>query len=184
MESSKTHGQDKSSYLCGLKKKSPLITLENADSIIQQADDYLQSLVNDKVFSGSVLIARNDQILILKGYGCSEYICQEKNTSQTIYRIGSVTKPLTAIIVLKLHERKQLDIKNKISLYYPDYPHGNEITIKNLLSNTSGIFNYTDLEIFEQKCTENLTIDQLIEVFKTEPLQFKPGSEYSYSNSN
>ncbi|CAF3340208.1 unnamed protein product [Rotaria socialis] len=184
MESPKTHTQNKSSCLCGLKKKSPLITLENADSIIQQADDYLQSLVNDKIFSGSVLIARNDQILILKGYGCAEYICQEKNTSQTIYRIGSVTKPLTAIIVLKLHERKQLDIKNKISLYYPDYPHGNEITIKNLLSNTSGIFNYTDLEIFEQKCTENLTIDQLIEVFKSEPLQFKPGSEYSYSNSN
>jgi CubicO group peptidase (beta-lactamase class C family) len=121
---------------------------------------------------------------LIKGYGYSEYICQEKNTSQTIYRLGSVTKPFTAIIILKLYEQKQLDLNNKLSVYCPDYPRGNEITIKHLLSNTSGIDDYTDMEIFEQKCGENLTIDQLIDIFKNEPLKFKPGSKYSYSNSN
>jgi CubicO group peptidase (beta-lactamase class C family) len=164
--------------------ESSLITLENADSIIQQADDYLESLVNNKTFSGSVLLARNNQILLIKGYGCSEYIYQERNTSQTIYRIGSVTKPFTAAIILKLYERKQLDLNSKISQYYPDYPHGNQITIKHLLSNTSGIDDYTEMETFDQKCQENLTIDQLIEMFKNVPLQFKPGSKYEYSNSN
>jgi CubicO group peptidase (beta-lactamase class C family) len=161
-----------------------LITLENADPIIQQTDDYLESLVNNKQFSGSVLLARNNQILLIKGYGCSEYILQDKNTSQTIYRIGSVTKPFTAIIILKLYETKQLNLNTKLSYYYPDYPHGNQITIKHLLSNTSGIDDYTEMEIFENKCQENLTTDQLIEIFKNEPLKFKPGSKYSYSNSN
>jgi CubicO group peptidase (beta-lactamase class C family) len=140
--------------------------------------------VNDKRFSGSILLARNNQILLIKGYGCSEYICQEKNTSQTIYRIGSVTKPFTAIIILKLLERKQLKLNNKLSYYCPDYPNGNQITIKHLLSNTSGVDDYTEMEIFEKKCGENLTTDQLIETFKNQPLKFKPGSEYSYSNSN
>jgi len=164
--------------------ESSSITLEHADSITQQADDYLESLVNNKTFSGSVLLARNNQILLIKGYGCSDYVFQEKNNSQTIYRIGSVTKPFTAIIILKLYERKQLKLNDKLSVYYPDYPHGDQITIKHLLSNTSGIDDYTEMEIFEEKCEENLTIDQLIEFFKNEPLKFKPGSQYSYSNSN
>lgn len=161
-----------------------MITLENFDSIIEQADVYLESLVNNQTFSGSVLLARNNQILLIKGYGCSEYVCQERNTSQTIYRIGSVTKPFTAIIILKLYERKQLNLDNKLSDYCSNYPHGNQITIKHLLSNTSGIDDYTEMEVFEEKCGENLTIDQLIEIFKNEPLKFKPGSKYSYSNSN
>ncbi|CAF4478000.1 unnamed protein product [Rotaria sp. Silwood2] len=184
MESSKTNDKIKSTWICGMRKKSSLITLENADSIIQQVDDYLQSLVNNKEFSGSVLLARHNQILLIKGYAYSEYECQENNTSQTIFRIGSVTKPFTAIMILKLYEIKQLDLNNKLSLYYPDYPHGNQITIKHLLSNTSGIEDYTEMETFEKKCQEDLTIDELIEMFKNEPLKFKPGSKYSYSNSN
>ena len=159
-------------------------TLENTDSIIQQADDYFESLVNNKTFSGSVLLARNNQILLIKGYGYSEYLAQERNTSQTIYRIGSVTKPFTAVIILKLYERKQLDLNDSLAKYCSDYPRGNEVTIKHLLSNTSGIDDYTEMEIFEQKCGENLTIDQLIDIFKNEPLKFRPGSKYSYSNSN
>lgn len=131
-----------------------------------------------------MLLARNNQILLIKGYGCSEYVCQEENTSQTIYRIGSVTKPFTAILILKLYERKQLNLKDKLAQFCPDYPRGNEITIKHLLSNTSGIDDYTDMEIFEKKCGESLTIEQLIDLFKNEPLKFQPGSEYSYSNSN
>ncbi len=164
--------------------ESSIISLENVDSIIEKADNFLESLVNNKTFSGSVLLARDNQILLIKGYGCSEYGCQEKNTSQTIYRLGSVTKPFTAVIILKLYEQKKLNLNDKLSIYCPDYPRGNEITIKHLLSNTSGIDDYTEMENFEEKCGENLTIDQLIDMFKNEPLKFKPGSKYSYSNSN
>lgn len=157
---------------------------EIEDEIVQQADDYLQSLVSSKTFSGSVLLARDNEIVLIKGYGCAEYILQEKNTSQTIFRTGSVTKPFTAVIILQLIERKLLKLNDKLSLFYPDYPHGNEITVKHLLSHTSGIENYTDMESFENTCTKSLTIDQLIEVFKDEPLTSKPGSKYNYSNSN
>lgn len=187
MESSTTNTSSKSSWLCGLKrnrKNSNHISSKNFESIVDKADDYLESLVNNHTFSGSVLLARDNQILLIKGYGCSEYIFQEKNTSQTIYRIGSVTKPFTAIIILKLYERKQLDLNMKLAQFCPDYPHGNQITIKHLLSNTSGIDDYTEMEIFEKKCGDNLTIEQLIDIFKNEPLKFKPGSKYSYSNSN
>ena len=160
------------------------IAPETSGSIVQRADDYLQSLVDNRAFSGSVLLARKNQIILIKGYGCSEYVCHEKNTSQTIYRIGSVTKPFTAIIILRLDERKQLRLHDKLSLYYPEYPNGEKITIKHLLSNTSGIEDYTEMEIFENKCSQNLSQEELIEIFKNEPLKFKPGSKYSYSNSN
>ena len=164
--------------------ESSLLAQENENRLVQQADDYFESLVDSKTFSGSVLIALNGQILLIKGYGCSEYICQEKNTSETIYRTGSVTKPLTAVIVLKLYERKQLNLNDRLSRYCPDYPQGDRITIKHLLSNTSGIEDYTEMEVFEEMCQENLTIEQLVDVFKNESLRFKPGSKYSYSNSN
>lgn len=164
--------------------ESSLSTEENESRLVQQIDDYLESLVNSRTFSGSVLIARNGDILLIKGYGCSEYNCQEKNTSETIFRTGSVTKPFTAVIVLKLYERKQLNLNDRLSRYCPDYPQGDRITIKHLLSNTSGIEDYTEMEVFESKCQENLTIEQLVDVFKSEPLKFKPGSKYSYSNSN
>jgi CubicO group peptidase (beta-lactamase class C family) len=160
------------------------IANETIDSIVQQADDYLQTLVDNRTFTGSVLLARNNQIIVLKGYGCSEYQHNEKNTSQTIYRIGSVTKPFTATIVLRLIERKQVHLNDRLSSFCRDYPHGNQITVKHLLSNTSGIEDYTEMEIFDSKCQENLSIDQLIDLFKYEPLKFKPGSQYSYSNSN
>jgi CubicO group peptidase (beta-lactamase class C family) len=161
-----------------------ILTPETSDSIIQRADDYLQSLVDNRTFSGSVLLARHNQIILIKGYGCSEYVCHEKNNSQTIYRIGSVTKPFTAIIVLRLGERKQLRLNDRLSLYCPDYPNGDQITIKHLLSNTSGIEDYTEMEVFEKKCSQNLAQEELIAMFKSEPLKFKPGSKYSYSNSN
>ena len=161
-----------------------MISSENFDSIIQKADNYLESLVDNNTFSGSALLARNNQILLIKGYGYSEQTHQEKNTSQTIYRIGSVTKPFTAIIILKLYERKELDLNNKLNEYISDYPNGNQIRIKHLLSNTSGIEDYTDMESFEKTCGENLTIDQLIDLFKNKSLLFSPGSEYRYSNSN
>ena len=154
------------------------------ESISEKADQYLQSLADNKTFSGSVLLARRNQIILLKGYGCSEYGCGEKNTSETIYRIGSVTKPFTAILTLKLLERRQLKLTNRLSEYFPDYPDGNRITIKHLLSNTSGIEDYTELETFEQNCSKNLSIDELINLFRNEPLKFAPGSKYEYSNSN
>lgn len=154
------------------------------DLIIDKADNYLESLVNNNTFSGSVLLARNNQILLIKGYGYSKQNEQEKNTSQTVFRLGSVTKPFTSILVLKLYENKLLKLNNRLNEFIPDYPNGQEITIKHLLSNTSGIEDYTDMESFEEKCSQNLSIDQLIDLFKYQPLQFPPGSKYSYSNSN
>lgn len=154
------------------------------DSVIEKADSYLESLVNNHTFSGSVLIARDNQILLIKGYGFSQQTEQERNTSQTIYRLGSVTKPFTATIILKLYESNLLNLNSKLNEFISDYPQGNQITIKHLLSNTSGIADYTNMEIFDEKCSENLTIDQLIDLFKTQPFKFPPGSEYSYSNSN
>ena len=83
-----------------------------------------------------------------------------------------------------MHEKQELNLKNKLSHYYPDYPNSNRITIKHLLSNTSGIEDYTETKLFEKKCHENLTMNELIDMFKDQPLKFRPGSKYSYSNSN
>ena len=86
--------------------------------------------------------ARYNPIILIKGYGFSEYVCHEKNTSQTIYRIGSVTKPFTAIIILRLGERKQLPLHDRLLWYCPGYQNVDKMSMKHLLSNTSGIEDY------------------------------------------
>lgn len=162
----------------------PLVGTETGDRITEQADNYLQSLFDKKQFSGSVLLARQGEVLLNKGYGCSEYVCNEKNSSQTIYRIGSVTKPFVSLIVLKLIEKKSIKLDQKLSVFCPNFGESKRITVKHLLSNTSGIEDYTDLEEFERKCDQNLSLEDLIGIFSDRPLKFKPGSRYDYSNSN
>ncbi|CAF0914918.1 unnamed protein product [Didymodactylos carnosus] len=169
-----------SKLACTGKKKSVL----NNDEIIRAADHYLQALFNQQQFSGSVLIAKDGEILLIKGYGCADYTSSLGNNSQTVFRIGSVTKPFTATIVMKLYELNLLSLNDPLSKYVPDFANGEQIKIKHLVSNTSGIIDYTETSIFMESLEKNLPIDRVIDIFRNEPLQFTPGSKYAYSNSN
>ncbi len=147
-------------------------------------DAYMQDQVAANLFSGAILVAHHDKVLISKGYGMADWGNQVVNTPQTRMRLASLSKPFTAVAILMLHDRGQLSIHDSICRYMPDCPpHWEPVTIRHLLNHTAGIPNYTDFADFEQTEMLQTTRGNLIDRFKHLPLLFEPGSLYSYSNS-
>jgi CubicO group peptidase (beta-lactamase class C family) len=134
-------------------------------------------------FSGAVLVARGDRVLLKRGYGLASYEHRVPNTPQTAFRIGSQTKAFTAIAILQLQEGGKLAVHDPIGGYLPGYPHGDQISIHHLLTNTAGIPDYITAEGFSQTMGLPHTPDELIASFKDRPLLFQPGAGFSYSNS-
>jgi CubicO group peptidase (beta-lactamase class C family) len=144
-----------------------------------------EELVKDDTygkFSGSILLAKNDQVVFKGGYGLADD--DNANTPQTIFQVGTITKQFTAAAIYKLKEKGLLATQDKISKYIPDYPNGNKITIKDLLNNTSGIPEYSILVKDTEPGKHTYTPKELIEIFKDKPLSFEPGTNSEYSNSN
>jgi CubicO group peptidase (beta-lactamase class C family) len=137
-------------------------------------------------FSGSVLIARGNRIIFCKGYGMANAETGAENTPDTKFLVGSVTKQFTSMAVMQLYEKGLLDINDKLSKYIPDFTRGGEITLWNLLTNTSGIVDFLNdyPPIISSIPYEEVSQRRLIDLIKTQPLKFKPGEKYSYSNSN
>jgi CubicO group peptidase (beta-lactamase class C family) len=147
-------------------------------------DTLLTAYARQHSFNGSALVARQDTVLLEKGYGYKNIAAHTPHDSNGIFQIGSITKQFTSAIILQLEEKKKLSLQDKLSRYIPDYPRGNEITIENLLTHTSGIYNYTnDGDFMKNKTTRPINRDSLIARFKNKPLDFTPGEKFNYSNS-
>ena len=135
-------------------------------------------------FNGSVLVEKSGTILLDKGYGYRNASDKVLNNEQSIYQLGSVTKQFTSAIILKLQEEKKLSVKDKLSKYFPQYPKGDSITIEQLLTHTSGIYNYTnDGTFMANEITKPTNRDKIMALFKDKPLDFSPGTGWNYSNS-
>lgn len=135
-------------------------------------------------FNGSALVAKNGVILLNKGYGYKNATDKVANNEQTIFQLGSVTKQFTSAVILKLQEEKKLSVSDKLSKYFPGYPKGDSITIEQLLTHTSGIYNYTNDEKFmANEVTKPASREMMMALFRDKPLDFSPGTSWSYSNS-
>ena len=152
-------------------------------SIAKEIETYLQAYLETGYFMGSVLVGCAGEILVSKGYGLANLEHGMANTPQTKFRLASVTKQFTAAAILKLQEQNLLDVNNSLSTYLPDYPHGQQITVHQLLNHTAGLPNYTSFDDFETNKRIGMKLDDLIAWFSARPLEFTPGEHYSYSNS-
>ncbi len=132
----------------------------------------------------AVLIAKDGQIVLRKGYGLANLELGVPMRPDMVFEIASVTKQFTAAAILLLQERGKLSVDDDITKYLPGYPtHGRKITIDHLLNHTSGIPEVTGLPEWWPRRREDLTLPQLIDLFKDKPLDFKPGEKQAYSNS-
>lgn len=157
---------------------------QSFDKTAAKIERYMQSAVATEHFSGSILIARNGRAIISKGYGSANYELNVPNTPQTVFRIGSNTKQFTAMSIMMLHERGRLNVGDSVCKYVRDCPPAwQEITVRHLLSHTSGIPNYTSLPDFGKIMLTTVPPPALVEIFKNKPLDFKPGERWSYNNS-
>jgi len=151
----------------------------------KKIDEYLRTCLQTENFSGSVLVAKGGKIFLDKGYGMANYIFNIPNTRSTKFRIGSLTKAFTAVMVLQLVESGLLQLEGKITDYLPDYPNrnGDTITIHQLLSHTSGLPHYEAIpDFFEKYGNVHFTNEKYIYLFSGLPLIFRSGTNYKYSS--
>lgn len=154
------------------------------DTLAGKLDEVVTTYFKYNKFNGSVLVAKGGKILLRKGYGFSNVKNQSLNDAQTIFQVGSITKEFTAAIILRLAKQRKLKLSDPLSKYFTGFPKGDSITIKNLLTQTSGIFNYTDInDIWIQSGLPTGERNVLDTIMK-KPLLFSPGEKFSYSNSN
>jgi CubicO group peptidase (beta-lactamase class C family) len=159
------------------KAPTPDIQTLNAE-----LDTMLQKVTKAGVFSGSVLVAQNGQVILSKGYGFADREKKISNAAQTKFSIASITKQFTAMAIMMLQEQGKLKVQDKICAYLTDCPEAwKSITIDQLLTHTSGIPD-TPWAFYMQEITSSLPLEQSIADAKTKPLDFQPGEKFSYDN--
>ena len=102
-------------------------------------------------------------------------------------RIGSITKTFTGLVLLQLVDEGKISLSDPLSKYFPDFPNGKNITIKELANMTSGIYNYTEDAMFSDfsgSMKKNYTHQELIDIALKHPPYFPPGHSFHYSNTN
>ena len=135
-------------------------------------------------FTGYALVAKYDSVVFERGDGPVDLDSQEEPTAQTRFQIGSLTKQFVAAATLVLVDQGKLDLSTKIGAYMPDLPSpARDLTIHQLLSNTSGIAPAPFAEGATQQLLGPATRADLLATFVGEPLRFEPGSRFEYSNS-
>lgn len=131
----------------------------------------------------SVLVSKNGEIIYEKGFGYADVGNKVSVTTDTKFRIGSITKQFTASAILKLQEEGKISVTDKLSKFIPDFPRGDEVTIHHLLTHTSGIHSFTDRPNFLKYVTLSITPKSLVDSIKTWPYDFNPGDRWLYNNS-
>ena len=153
-------------------------------TVIGKAEEYLQAQTAVNGFTGSVLLARDGKPLVAKGYGFANVEWQIPNTPDTRFRIGSVTKQFTSMVVMMLREQGKVKLEDSVCVYVVPCPEAwKPVTIHHLLNHTSGIPTYTGLAEWRKVMMVPQTIDQMLGFFRDLPLQWTPGEKYAYNNS-
>jgi CubicO group peptidase (beta-lactamase class C family) len=156
----------------------------NAQSLEKEYDAIASEIFQPNQPGGVVLIAKNGNVTYKKAFGLANMELNVPMKTDMVFEIGSITKQFTAVAILQLMEQGKLQISDPITKYIPDYPTaGASITIHQLLTHTAGIPNYTNMEKWSTVWRQELAITETIALFKNQTLDFKPGENFSYSNS-
>ena len=132
----------------------------------------------------AALVARNGQVIYQKAFGMADLELDVPMKPEMVFRIGSITKQFTAIAILQLMEQGKLSLQDDITKFIPDYPtHGYTITVEHLLTHTSGIKSYTGMTDYMKSVREDMKPEELIDMFKNQPMEFAPGTKWNYNNS-
>ena len=110
---------------------------QSTEQTAAKVDEYMNAAVRTNGFSGSVLVARDGQPVFSKGYGMANYELSVPNTPQTVFRLGSLTKPFTATAIMMLQERGRLKTSDSICKLLSDCPPAwQPVTIRHLVTHT------------------------------------------------
>ncbi|MDD1707863.1 MAG: beta-lactamase family protein, partial [Methanoregulaceae archaeon] len=155
-----------------------------ADTSFRQIEQMVVTAYQEGAPGAAMILVKNGQILYRKGIGLANLEHQVPLTPDMPFRLASITKPVTSTAVLMLVEAGRLALTDSLTDLLPDYPMGETpITIEHLLTHTSGIAEYSELPVWWAVHRQDVSVDQLIDLFKDQPKAFAPGTRWSYCNS-
>jgi len=152
---------------------------------VKDLDSILTQLYNTDRFNGTVLYASNGKVLYKKAFGVTDIKTGEKLQTNSSFNLASVSKQFIGMCILMLSEEGKINLEDNIKKYLPELPYEN-LTIRNLLTHTSGIPEYFDLYNQYRETLDTLNNEKLILLYKTHAprLEFAPGASWSYCNTN
>ncbi len=165
-------------FACHLKAQLPQETASRIDRTVAKV------MEETSVPSVSLSVVSDGKIAYVHAYGNARLEPATPARPEVRYCIGSVSKQFTALGILLLAQDGKLQLDDPVARYLPDLTRAKDITIRQLLSHTSGYEDYYPLDYVAPFMTVPVTPDQILERFARIPLDFEPGTEYQYSNTN
>ncbi len=149
----------------------------------------LDQYMKKQNFSGTVLVGVDNVIVYTASVGYSDRELKIHNRMDTVYEIGSLTKQFTAAAVMMFVEKGELSVEDTLEKFFPDYPYAKKVTVEQLLNMTSGIPDYLNDQLYlcetgQADPKSKFTIDDVLSIINGRELEFEPGTQFSYSNSN
>ena len=159
-------------------------TSATTPEVIAKIDQILSNAYPANTPGAAVLVSKDGKVVFRKGYGLADVEKKVPIQPDMIFRLGSITKQFTAVGILKLVDQGKIALDDEITKFLPDYPtQGKKITIEHLLTHTSGIKSYTGMASFGSIMRKDVTPIELVDIFKNEPMDFEPGTQWRYNNS-
>ena len=152
----------------------------------EKIDALLAEYNKQRSFNGAALVAEHGSVILRKGYGLANMEWQIPNAPDTKFRLGSITKQFTSMVIMQLAGEGKIRLDEKITRYLPQYRKetGDRVTVRHLLTHTSGIPSYTGIPGFFQNISRNpFGVDAFIKEYASGNLEFEPGSHWAYNNS-
>lgn len=154
------------------------------EQVVREMDELLSKAYPPNEPGAAVVVVKGGKTILRKGYGMADVELGVKVEPDMVFRLGSITKQFTAVAILMLAEQGKLSLSDDITKFFPEYPSkGRAITVEHLLTHTSGIKSYTGISAWRSMWRKDMSVTELIDLFKNEPADFEPGTRWAYNNS-
>lgn len=172
-------------FLLSILTLGLLVTQATAQTFQKaKLDSFFQALEKHDRFMGTINIEQQGKNIYSRSLGFADLEHQKKATETTEYRIGSISKTFTAVLVLQAVEEGKLTLDQYIDTFFPNLPNADTISIRQLLQHKSGINNFTNRADYLSWIDQEKSREQLLQIIAEGGSDFKPGSKTAYSNSN
>ncbi len=164
--------------------RSSTVDGHSVEVLTDRIDVYVRPFVESRLFNGIILIAQEDSVLAHRAYGTADYALDTPMTRGMRFKIGSITKDVTAAAVLMLEDEGRIDRDDPVADYLPDFAGHPAITIRHLLEHTHGIPDWRTVPDSETRRLTGSPLAQTVRWLAAQPAEFEPGSQRRYGSSS
>lgn len=169
---------------CGGSSASPP-PVQHQNGLAPTVDAAVQTAMQQQGIPGmTVALAKNGAVLYEQGYGFADLATQQTAQPGLIFEIGSITKQFTAALIMLLREQGRLSLDDSLATYLPQYNFSAAITLRMMLTHTSGLADFTNFPQLGEWVKSGVSEASVLSAVAQAPLQFEPGTQFAYSNSN